>query len=115
MKAKSILFTVILLTIQGCNPFESTFDKQVKACVNDAKLSLGDPESLEVVSSEGIDLDNGWFRVKLNFTAKNSMGGRVRGDTICGFKNKNDTALNPEDFMNQKRELARNLKELGIR
>ena len=112
---KLICATFFAMVIQGCNPLESTFDKQVNACKEDVKLGLGDPGSLELVSTEGIDLDNGWYRVKLNFTAKNAMGGRVRGDAICGFKDKNTIELNSEDFMNQERKLARDLKALGIR
>jgi hypothetical protein len=103
---------LISLLMQGC---ESTFDRQVNVCIEDVKLGLNDPGSLEIVSSEGIGMDNGWFRVKLNFTAKNAMGGRVRGNAICGFKNKNDIELNSEDFMNKERETARNLNSLGIR
>lgn len=102
------------IAIQGCNPFESTLDKQVNVCASDVKLGLGDPESLEIVSTEEIKLDNGWHRVQLNYTAKNAMGGRVRGETICGFKGKDFTELNPDDFMNQERELARKLREMGI-
>lgn len=111
-----IIFTIVVLVtfIQGCNPFESIFDKQVKACVEDVKLGLGDPSSLEVVSTEGVELDNGLFRVKLNFTAKNAMGGRVRGYETCGFKGKNDIGLNSEDFQNQQRDTVRTFKALGI-
>lgn len=112
---KIICAIFVLMNIQGCNPFQSTFDKQVSACKEDVKLGLGDPASLEIISSEGFSLDNGWYRVKLNFTAKNAMGGRVRGDTICGFKDKNTIELNPEDFMNKQRKLARDLRSLGIR
>ena len=110
----TILITAITISIQGCNPFESTLDKQVKACADDVKLGLGDPNSLEILSTEEINLDNGWYRVQLNYTAKNAMGGRVRGETICGFKEKESIELNPEDFMNQERKLARDLREMGI-
>lgn len=112
---KLICAISIVIVIQGCNPFESTFDKQVKACKEDVKLGLGDPGSLEIISSEGFDIENGWYRVNLNFTAKNAMGGRVRGEAICGFKDKNTIELNPEDFMNTERKLARDLKDLGVR
>jgi len=103
-----------IIFIQGCNPSESTFDKQVNACKEDVKLGLGDPGSLEITSTEGFDIKNGGYRIKLNFTAKNAMGGRVRGDAVCGFKNKNATELYSEDFMNEQRKLARDLKSLGI-
>jgi hypothetical protein len=111
-----IIFTLVVLVtvIQGCNPFESIFDKQVKACVADVKLGLSDPSSLEVISTEGVEIDNGSFRVKLNFTAKNAMGGRVRGYENCGFKDKNAIVLNSDDFQNQQRDTARTFKALGI-
>ena len=111
---KFLLVTFVIALIAGCNPFESTFDKQVKSCREAVKLGLNDPESMEIVSTEGFDVENGWYRVELNFTAKNAMGGRVRGNTICGFISKDATELNPEDFMNQKRKLARDMKSLGI-
>ena len=118
MKKNIIKYALTLLLIQGCDskaPEESTLDKQVKACIEDVKLGLGDPESIVIVSKEGFDLDNGWFRIQLNFTAKNAMGGRVRGDTICGFKSKNDVVLNSEDFVNQERQINRSLNSIGIR
>jgi hypothetical protein len=105
----------ISLSLLGCSLFESTESKQTKACVTDVKLGLNDPNSLEILSVEKIKVDNGWYRIKLNFTAKNAMGGRVRGDTICGFKTAQDVDLNPDDFMNKSRELARKLNELGIK
>jgi hypothetical protein len=69
---------------------------------------------MEIVSTEGFDLENGWYRIKLNFTAENALGGRVRDNTICGFIGKDTTELNSEDFMNQKRKLAQDMKSLGI-
>lgn len=113
--SNSVLFTVAAIFIQGCNPFESTLDRQIDVCASDVKLGLGDPESLEIVSAREINLDNGWHRVKINYTAKNAMGGRVRGETICGFEGKDVTQLNPDDFMNKERELARRLREIGVR
>lgn len=116
MKANTKFFIVVSLAvlIQGCDIFESTFDKQVNACVDDVKLGLGDPDSLEITSTEGIDVNNGWFRIKLNFTAKNAMGGRVRGDAICGFIDKNSIELNEKDPSNEMRKLSRDLRSLGI-
>ncbi len=109
-KYKFAFITFCITLIVGCNLFETTVDKQVKVCEAKVKISLEDPKSLEMLSKEGFDLDNGWYRLRLYFTAKNSMGGRVRGNTICGFINKNSTELNPEDFINQ----YENLKSLGI-
>lgn len=113
-KLKSVCAIFVGIAIQGCNPFQSTFDKQLNACKDDVKLGLGDPGSLEIISTEGRDLDNGWYRVKLNFTAKNAMGGRVRGEAICGFKDKHATELNPEDIVNKQREISRGLKAMGV-
>lgn len=116
MNIKNILpLASISLILLGCNIFESTEAKQIKTCVTDVKLGLNDPNSFELVSVEKINVDGGWYRLKLNFTAKNAMGGRVRGDTICGFKTAQDVDLNPDDFMNKSRELARQLNELGIK
>lgn len=107
--ANIALATIAAITIQGCNPFESTLDKQIKACTDDVKLGLGDPESLEIVSTEETKLENGLHRIQLNYTAKNSMGGRVRGKTTCGFKGKDLTELDPDDVTNRLRKLTREL------
>lgn len=114
LNIKIIFSAMIAITIQGCNLFESTFDKQVKTCAGDVKLGLGDPESLEIVSTTEIKLDDGLHRVQLNYTAKNAMGGRVRGETICGFKGKDSTELNPDDHINKQRKLFRELREIGV-
>jgi len=101
------------MALQGC--IESTLDKQVKACVQDVKLGLGDPSSMEVLNTEEIEVRGGGHRIKLQYTAKNAMGGRVRGEDICGFKDKGSTELDSDDFMNKNRYIARSLRELGIR
>ena len=103
-----------MLALSACGVFESTESKQTKVCVADVKLGLNDPNSLEVISVEHVEVKNGWHRLHLKYTAKNAMGGRVRGDALCGFKSKKDTELNPEDFMNTNRQLARDLRQLGI-
>ena len=113
MKFKIFTSVLVLLFAQVCNAEEKILDQQIKACVEDVKLGLGDPNSIEVLSTEGINVDNGGFRLKLNFTAKNEMGGRVRGETICGFKNKNDIQLDAEDFPNQERRLRQRLSQLN--
>lgn len=109
-----VVLVGIVFALVGCGVFESTESKQTKVCVADVQLGLDDPNSLEIISVEPIKLDNGWHRLRLEFTAKNVLGGRVRTETICGFKSDKDIALNPEDFMNKNRELARNLRALGI-
>jgi len=88
--------------------------QQIQACIEDIKLGLNDPDSLKMTSSRGFDIDNGWYRMEIKYTAKNALGGRVRGDSICGFKTKKSTKLNEEDFMNKNRKLVRDLKSLGI-
>lgn len=117
MKQIKFIFSIFLLciTLQSCGVIESTEDKQIKSCLNDIKLGFGDPNSLELISTKEIDMGNGAFRIRINFTAKNALGGRVRGDAVCGFKSKDDINLDPEDFMNQRREISRNFKSLGIR
>jgi hypothetical protein len=114
MKLVLLCLTTSLL-IQGCDSFKSTEDKQLKACIADVKLGLGDPESLELIDFEGIQLDNGWFRLNVNFTAKNALGGRVRGNTLCGFATKSDLDLNKDDFVNQERRVARLLNSINNR
>ena len=111
MKKSSFITLLFLLTI-GCDSVTSTFDKQIQACVDDIKLGLGDPNSFELLNTEGLSIDNGWFRVNIKYTAKNAQGGRVRGESLCGFKNKNDTQLNPEDFVNNEREVGRFLNKI---
>ena len=110
-----------VMWLQGCEPSpppapkETTLQKQVKACVKDVQLGLGDPNSIEVLQTEEIAVNGGAHRVKMQYTAKNAMGGRVRGEAICGFKDKNGIELDPEDFINKARTMARQLNELGIR
>ena len=35
------ILAMALFSLSGCNPFESTYDKQVKACIIEAKKDLG--------------------------------------------------------------------------
>lgn len=88
---------------------------QIKACSEDVKLGLNDPNSLEVVSSRPFTVSDGTHRIDLTFTAKNAFGGRVRSSAVCGFLTEMDTTLNPEDLMNKMRALGRSLHELGIK
>lgn len=89
-------------------------EQQVNACTDDVKLGLNDPDSFKLFSTRGIEVKNGWFRIELKYSAKNAFGGRVKGDSVCGFLTKDSTTLNQEDFMNQERKLARDLKSLGM-
>lgn len=110
--AASVITTSLLL---GCGIFESTESKQIKACVEDVKLGLNDPNSLEIISTRTFKANDGTHRLELQITAKNALGGRVRDEAICGFKTEKDVELNPDDIMNQTRKLSRKLRELGIR
>lgn len=116
--AQSLVACVGAWMLSGCEPSpppETTLQKQVKSCVADVKLGLGDPNSLEVLGTEEIPLASGAHRIELKFTAKNAMGGRVRGEALCGFRDKNSTELSAEDMYNKNRTLARKLNEIGIR
>lgn len=110
------LTSLLLLSILGgCGVFESTEKKQIRACVEDVKLGLNDPNSLEIVSTRTFTANDGSHRLELKITAKNASGGRVRGEAICGFKTEKDIELNPDDIMNRTRKLSRDLRALGIR
>lgn len=82
--AASVITTSLLL---GCGIFESTESKQIKACVEDVKLGLNDPNSLEIISTRTFKANDGTHRLELQITAK-TLGGRVRDEAICGFKQK---------------------------
>jgi hypothetical protein len=106
---------LVIAILGGCGVFESAEQKQIRACVEDIKLGLNDPNSLEVVSTRTVKVSDGSHRLVLKFTAKNAMGGRVRGEEICGFKTEKDIELNPEDIMNVTRKVLHGLREHGIR
>jgi hypothetical protein len=110
---KSISVAVLALSMFGCG--SSVQEKQTKACVDDIKLGLNDPGSMEVLSTEPIKMDDGTYRISLEFTAKNAMGGRVRSSGVCGFKTINSEALNPDDYLNQQRDLSRKMNKLGLK
>ena len=99
----------------GCGVFESTESKQIRACGDDVKLGLNDPNSLEIISTSTFKADDGTHRLKLNITAKNALGGRVRGEVICGFKTEKDVVLNPDDIINKERNMSRRLRELKMK
>lgn len=109
-----VCYLLIAVSLVSCGYFEGIESKQTTACIDDVKLGLNDPNSIELISSKVIELDNGWRRVEVHYTAKNAMGGRVRGKDICGFATKSDIEINPKDFMNETRKLARDLRSLGI-
>ncbi|MDR7097069.1 hypothetical protein [Hydrogenophaga laconesensis] len=115
---------VAAMVLQACKPSppppppapkETTLQKQTRACTDDVKLGLNDPASLEVVTVKEIPLDNGGIAIDLDYTAKNAMGGRVRGQTFCVFKEKQSVVLDEENRVNQVRKMMRTMNELGIR
>jgi hypothetical protein len=113
--AKVLLAAVVVIAaVSGCKPAVTTEQKQVKACVEDVQQGLNDPSSLEVLATKPIQMKVG-HRLELEYTAKNAMGGRVRGSAICGFKSATETTLDPEDYQNTLRSVARDLKSLGIK
>ena len=111
---KIIALLMLNFLLLSCSLFESLESKQTTACIEDIKLGLNDPNSIELVSFDVINMDNGWRRISVQYTAKNALGGRVRGKDICGFSSKNETKLNSKDFMNENRKLARDLRSLGV-
>lgn len=111
------IFATILVSsflLIGCDLLQSVESKQIRACEDDVKLGLNDPNSLEILSSRTFKVDDGTYRLELKFTFKNTMGGRERSEAICGFKTEKDTKLNPDDMMNKIRDMSRNIRELGI-
>jgi hypothetical protein len=102
------------LSVAGCDLAFTTQQKQVKACVEDLRRGLGDPSSLEVLTAEPIAMEKG-HRIKVEYTAKNAMGGRARSSAVCGFKTAADTSLDPDDYQNRIRGLARDLNQLGVK
>ncbi len=112
LSAAVCAFTLLLA---GCGVVESTEAKQVKACAEDVKLGLNDPNSLEILSTRAFKANDGTHRIELKFTAKNALGGRVRSEEICGFKTEKDVVLNPGDIFNKDREFARSLRDAGIK
>lgn len=110
--AINTLFIISLVGMTGCS---NTEKKQIDACVQDIKSGLNDPSSFELLSTKPVNLDNGTFRIVVEFTAKNKLGGRVRSQEICGFKSEKDISLNPDDFMNQQRDIKRSFGAIGIK
>jgi hypothetical protein len=106
------LLMISTLTLAACSSVE---DKQLEACINDVKKGLNDPSSLEVLDTDPHERTNGTYLLIMQYTAKNSYGGRVRASASCGFKTKNDTALNPDELQNQLREIQRNFAGAGIK
>jgi hypothetical protein len=112
--------TLVALTLFGCGPNEQekqakVQENQTKACVEDTKLGLNDPNSIEVIRTEPVKMKDETHRLLLEYTAKNAMGGRVRGESVCGFKTVGTEVLNPDDFANKQRELARLMRKTGLR
>jgi len=114
VRGKTIISSVAIsamLMILGC---ESVEEKQISVCAQEIKVGLNDPNSMEIISSEKFKLDDGTYRIGLDYTAKNKFGGRVRDKEFCGFKTVDGLELNPDDFLNQKRNLKRSLSKIGV-
>jgi hypothetical protein len=103
------------LLLVACNPADTPEQKQLKVCINEVKLGLNDPNSFELLSTKAIKVDDGTHRLKVEFTAKNAFGGRVRGEDICGFKSETSVVLNSDDTENMARTLARQLRAAGVK
>jgi len=124
-KTNLVFFFICISLLNGCDDFKnnpekqilkstpekqilkSTLEKQIEVCENDVKLGLGDPNSLETISTRNWLYTDGTKIVELNFTAKNSMGGRVRGQTTCGFNDINSIELKSGHPSNVMREASR--------
>ncbi len=113
MRNMLILFMLAsVFYISGCSSKEK---KQIDACVNDIKSGLNDPSSFQMLSKKTFKSNNGSFRIAIEFTANNKLGGKVRKEEICGFASEKETQLDPNDFMNQQRDIRRSLGSIGIR
>ena len=77
---------------------------QMSSCTNDVKRVLNDPSSLEVLSSRTVQQEETTLII-LDFTARNSFGGRVRKSTTCVFK-KGSTSLDYDAFQNELRRMG---------
>lgn len=108
-KYKNISVAVLALLglLVGLGVFYSTEKRQIRACAEDVKTILNDPGSLEILETEAFNATDGTPRIKLQYTAKNKLGGRVRDEAICGFKKEDPVVLNPDDIFNQDRFVAR--------
>lgn len=111
MLATTLVTSLFLI---GCDAIQSVESKQIKACAEDVKLGLNDPNSLEILSTRTFKANDGTHRLELKFTSLNTMGGRERGEAVCGFKTEKDTSLNPDDLMNNMRNTSRIAREVGI-
>lgn len=112
----SWLLVVVAVVIAGVwFGWKSVEDSQLEACVEDIKLGLNDPDSLEVLSTETQGGDNGAHYLIVDVTARNRFGGRDRGSVTCGFKSRDATELDPEEFQNQLRSMKRTFDKAGIK
>lgn len=104
---------VVLVTLWVAWP--SVEDRQLEACVEDIKLGLNDPDSLEVLSTETRGGEDGPYYLVVDVTARNRFGGRDRGSVTCGFKSKDATELDPEELQNRLRDMQRTFEKAGIK
>ena len=110
----AVLIALIAVSVSGCDLSMSTEDKQVEACIKDVQRSLYDPNSIELLSHRGFELKDGTYRIEIEYTAKNRMGGRVRDESLCGFKSKDSAEWNPDDLYNEMRDMAITFDKAGI-
>lgn len=114
-----LFLAVVAVLVVACNAPErpvvekpeTAAQRQVKVCTEEIKLGLNDPNSFELMSSEAIKVNDGTHRLQMKFTAKNEMGGRVRGEELCGFRSEESLELNPDDIANKMRAMGRSVEE----
>lgn len=114
-RAYWMVAVVVVVAVIAWLVLPSVEEKQLKACVEDIKLGLNDPDSLEVLSTETRGGEDGPYYLVVDVTARNRFGGRDRGSVTCGFKSKDATELDPEELQNQLRDMQRTFEKAGIR
>jgi hypothetical protein len=118
----SMLIGFMAIYSYGCNQTEdiseevsapkSIEEQQIDSCIKDIQRTLNDPNSIEILSHRGIELKDGTFRIAIEYTAMNRMGGRERNEEACGFKSKDSAEWNPDDIINQLRDMSATLNRL---
>lgn len=78
---------ILGLLAEGCDTRETEEQKQARAqeaarqnqvnvCIDDVKQGLNDPNSIEILETSELKLSDGTHRITLEYTARNSLGGR---------------------------------------
>ena len=111
-----LILVFFCLVVSGCNLFESVESKQITECTENIKQGLNDPNSFEIISKSFVNRpeDGTRYLLIIEFTFKNSFGGRVRKSETCAFKTPNDVVLDKNDFQNRMREMKKNFEAAGI-